>query len=205
LKKLLPAICLCLLLSSQAFAQFSGQLSTPEPVEKGYSRGGFYVGLFDDATGVLGQYRYGIGGYTDIGFKLGIVDWDQGRDSNTGLNLNFDMKYQAMDAELRDPINLSAGGVIDFLKVENANVFSLGGYALGSYPVKLRNGRTLEPYGRLIFRVERTSVDNYGDDTDFEIGFNMGTSFEISKRVRALGEFQFDENFGFLMGLDFDF
>jgi hypothetical protein len=205
LKKLLTIICLSLLISGQAFAQFYGQLSTPEPVKAGNSRAGVYIGLFDDATAVISTYRYGLGGYTDLGFKLGIDALDQEHGDDTGIDLNCDIKYQAMDMNLRDPINLSVGGLVDFFKVDYGNVFSLGGYAIGSYPVKLRNGHVLEPYGRLLLRMERTSPDHGDADTDFEIGFNMGSSFDISKTIRAYGELQFDENFGFLLGMDFDF
>jgi hypothetical protein len=69
--------------------------------------------------------------------------------------------------------------------------------------VKLKNGRILEPYGRLQLRIERTDFDRLEDKTDFELGLNLGTAFELSRTVRAIGEIQFDDEFGFLFGAEF--
>jgi hypothetical protein len=109
-----------------------------------------------------------------------------------------------MEMRMRDPFELSIGGAVEFLFTEDVNVLSIGFAPIGSYPVKLKNGRTLEPYGRLQFRIERTDVDRFGDDTDFELGLNMGTAFELSNTTRVLGEMQFDEQFGFLFGAEFE-
>lgn len=205
MKKIVILTGLSIFLYSGAFAQFSGQLSTPQTVASGYSKVGGYVGIYDGAVGILGQYRYGVGGYTDIGFKLGIIDFNNGfHDGNTGFNAAFDFKYLAMERRLRDPINLSVGGLIEFTGVENLNIVSFGGNVVGSYPVTLRNGRMLEPYGRLQLRIEREGFNHGGSNTDFEIGFNPGVSFELSKTVRAIAEIQFDESTAFFMGLDFD-
>ena len=205
MKKIVLLIGLSIFLYSGAFAQFSGQLSTPQTMANGYSWVGGYVGIYDGALGILGQYRYGVGGYTDIGFKLGVIDFNSGfHHSNTGFNVAFDFKYLAMERHLRDPINLSVGGGIEFPGVEDFTIISFAGNVVGSYPVNLRNGRILEPYGRLQLRIQNEHVHHYGSNTDFEIGFNPGVSFELSKTVRAIGEIQFDESTAFFMGLDFD-
>jgi hypothetical protein len=203
LKRVTFAICLVFLLSNVGRAQFSGQLSTPKTVTNGASTVGLYAGVFDDAIGLLGQYRYGIGGYTDLGFKLGVLDLDfQGSDA--AADLAFDVKYQVMEMRMRDPFELSIDGGVDFLFAEDLTVLSLGFGPIGSYPVKLKSGRVLEPYGRLQVRVERTDLDRGGDDTDFEIGLNIGTAFELSGATRAIGELQFDDQFGFFFGVDFE-
>lgn len=201
MKKIVFLMGLSIFLYSGAFAQFSGQLSTPQTVANGYSRAGGYIGIFDGGLGVLGQYRYGVASYTDIGFKLGIIDFSSGwrHHSNTGFDAAFDFKYLAMETRMKDPINLSVGGQIEFTGIEGPDIVSFAGNVVGSYPVKLRNGRILEPYGRLQFRIE-----NQDSNTDFQIGFNPGVSFEINKTVRAIGEIQFDETDAFYMGLDFD-
>ncbi len=196
------AISLFLSLTIPAFAQFAGQLSTPRTVDNGASLGGLYAGIYEDAIGVLGQYRYGIGGYTDIGFKLGLLDLDW-HGSDTGIDFAFDLKYQVMERRLRDPFELSIAGGAEFLFAEDMNIISFGFSPIGSYPVKLKNGRILEPYGRLQIRIERTDLDRFGDDTDLELGLNLGTAFELSKNTRAIGELQFDEQFGFIFGAEF--
>jgi hypothetical protein len=202
LKRLTITIFLSALICGQAFAQFSGQLSGPAPVKEETSQVGGFIGLYEDAIGVLGQYRYGVGGYTDIGFKLGIIDPNNNRGGNTGLDAAFDLKYLVLEQRLHDPIDLSIGGVFEGFFASGYEIFSIGAYGVGSYPVKLRNGRILEPYGRLIMRVERTNTD-FNDNTDFQIGFNMGTSFELNNHTKAFAELQFDDPFAFFMGLEF--
>jgi hypothetical protein len=208
------AISIFLSLTVPAFAQFAGQLSTPGTMDNGASLGGLYAGIYEDAIGVLGQYRYGVGGYTDIGFKLGLLDLDNWLGSDAGIDFAFDVKYQVMERRLRDPFDLSIAGGTEFLFAEDMNIISFGLSPIGSYPVKLRNGRILEPYGRLQIRIERTHLDHVivngiqrgsDDDTDLELGLNLGTAFELSKSTRAIGELQFDEQFGFMFGAEFGF
>ncbi len=204
MKRVILIVCLSLALGSQAHSQFAGQLSTPRTVPQGDSRASLYAGIYEDALGILGQYRYGMGAYTDIGLKLGVIDFDRGRDSDAGLDLAFDLKYRVMEMRLRDPIELSVGGALELFAVENLNILSFGAFTVGSYPIELKSGRTLEPYGRLILRVARYDYEDFDSDTDLELGFNFGTAIELSRRTRAYGELQFDDPFGFLMGIDFE-
>ncbi len=207
MRRISLSIGLGLLLASQAFAQYSGQLSSAVTTPSGHSRIGVYTGIYDGAIGVLGQFRYGIDQYADIGFKLGIIDFDhiEGFGANeTGGDFAFDFKYRILERELRDPFNLSAGAAVEFVTVDVLDIFSLGANVIGSYPVTLRNGRLLEPYGRLNLRAQHESPEWGNSDTDFEIGLNVGTSFELSRSIRAFGEFQFDDPFAFYLGVDFD-
>jgi hypothetical protein len=203
LRRISLSIGLGLLLASQAFAQYSGQFSSAATTPQGASRLSTYFGLYEHAIGILGQYRYGIGAYTDFGIKLGVIDFDRPTDE-TGIDLAGDFKYRVMEKQLRDPFNLSLGGVMEFSTTDSYDIFSAGLNAIGSYPVQLRNGHYLDPYGRLNLRVQRNSPEFGNSDTDFEIGLNLGTSYEITKTIRALGEFQFDDPFAFYFGFDFD-
>jgi hypothetical protein len=208
LRRISLSIGLGLLLATQAFAQYSGQLSSAITTPSGHSRIGVYTGIYDGAIGILGQYRYGIDKYADIGFKLGVVDFDHTVEgfgvNEAGADFAFDFKYRILESQLRDPFDLSAGGALEFVTVDVIDIFSLGVNVVGSYPVKLRNGRLLEPYGRLIMRVQHESPEGGNSNTDLEIGLNMGTSFELSRTVRAFGELQFDDPFAFYLGVDFD-
>jgi hypothetical protein len=196
------AIILVVFLSGSAYPQFAAQLSTARTVSSGVSKGGVYAGIYDHAFGILGQYRYGVGGYTDIGIKAGLLDIDSRGDDITGFDASFDLKYQVMELRMRDPLELSIGGTFEFLVADELNILSLGFATIGSYPINLNSGRVLEPYGRLHLRVQREDTD-FGDDTSLEIGFNMGTAFELSRQITALGEIQFDDEFAFLFGVDF--
>jgi hypothetical protein len=203
LKRVSLAVFLGFLLTSSVFAQFSGQLSTAKTVPSGGSMLGVYAGIYEDAFGVLGQYRYGLGGYTDMGFKVGVLDLDDFLSNDVAIDAAFDLKYQVMEMRMRDPFDLSLGGTFEFLGFEDGTLISFGFAPIGSYPVTLKNGRILEPYGRLQLRVERVDINSY-DDTDFEIGLNMGAAFELSSSTEAIGELQFDDEFGFIFGVNFE-
>jgi hypothetical protein len=204
LKFIIMTLGLSLLCVTQASAQYSGQLSTASTTAEGLSKVGAYAGIYDGAIGILGQYRYGVGAYTDIGFKLGILDLDRGVVHDAGADFAFDFKYRVMEKRLRDPFDLSLGGAAEFLTVNNLNIFSIGLNAIGSYPILLSNGHTLEPYGRLNLRAQHDNPSYGSSNTDFEIGLNMGTAFELSRSTRAFAEFQFDDPFAFFLGVDFD-
>lgn len=191
-------------MASGATAQYAAQLSAAGTVLKGSATGGGFVGIYDGAFGILGQYRYGIGGYTDIGGKLGIIDLDSdSKEGDLGLFIAIDPKYQIMEVRIMDPIDLSLGGAFELALFDHFNSLIFGGFAVGSYPVTLRSGRVLSPYGRLIIGFNRT--DNRGhSDTEFDLGLNMGVIMELSSSTRALAEIQIDDNTAaFLMGLEF--
>ena len=204
MKKMLLSVLVVLVFWSAAYGQYSGQLSPAETVLKGYSQAGAYVAVYEKAFGVLGQYRRGVGGYTDFGAKLGFMDIDDGRDKGgAGLMANFDIRYQVMEVRIEDPLDLSIGAAFEFLKVEHLTVFSVGGMGIGAYPIKLKNGRALTPYARLILRVERNDYDVGDADQDFDIGLNLGSTLELSASTRAVAEIQMDDKFGLFMGLEF--
>lgn len=204
MKRITISLLLVLLLASGATAQYAAQLSAAGTVLKGSSTGGGFVGIYDGAFGILGQYRYGIGGYTDIGGKLGIIDLDSGsREGDLGFFIGADSKYQIMEVRIMDPIDLSLGGAFELALFDHFNSLIIGGFAVGSYPVTLRSGRVLSPYGRLIMGFNRTDFRGRSD-TEFDLGLNMGVIMELSSSTRALAEIQIDDNTAaFLMGLEF--
>ncbi len=191
-------------MASGATAQYAAQLSTAGTVLKGSAAGGGFVGIYDGAFGVSGQYRYGIGGYSDIGGKLGIIDLDSNsEEGDLGLFIAIDSKYQVMEVRIMDPIDLSLGGALELALFDHANNFIIGGFVVGSYPVTLKNGRVLSPYGRLIMGFNRAD-SRWASDTEFDLGLNMGVTMELSSSTNALAEFQIDDNTAaFLMGLEF--
>jgi hypothetical protein len=108
-----------------------------------------------------------------------------------------------METRIKDPLDLSVGGLFNLAIFEQSNTLSFGGYVVGSYPVKMRNGRTISPFGRFVLRVDRLDHDVAGSDTEFNLGFNMGTALQLSGSTQALAELQFEEEFSFFMGLNF--
>jgi len=205
LNRIAVSLLLVLSVASGATAQYAAQLSAAGTVLKGSATGGGYVGIYEGAFGILGQYRYGIGGYTDIGGKLGIIDLDSGsKEGDLGFFIGVDTKYQVMEVRIMDPIDLSLGGAFELALFDHFNSLIIGGFAVGSYPVTLKNGRVLSPYGRLIMGFNRTDSNWARSDTDFDLGFNMGVTMELSSSTRALAEIQIDDDTAaFLMGLEF--
>jgi hypothetical protein len=205
LRKALLGSFLVLITASSAAAQYTAQLSPAVTVFKGKSVAGGYFGIYDGALGFLGQYRYGIGGYTDIGGKIGLIDLESGsRGGDAGFVISLDSKYQVMEVRIMDPFDLSLGGEFELSVFEHINTFNLAGYAVGSYPVNLKSGRLLSPYARLILGVERADPEWGSSDSDFRLSFNMGATIELSVSTRAYAELQIDDDVAaFLMGLDF--
>ncbi len=205
MKRIVLGLLSLLLAASAAEAQYTAQLSPAVTVFKGKSVAGGYVGIYDGALGFLGQYRYGIGGYTDIGGKLGIIDLESGsRQGDVGFVISLDSKYQVMEVRIMDPFDLSLGGEFELSVFDHVNNLNFGGYAVGSYPVNLKSGRLLSPYGRLILGVERADPDWAPSDSDFRLSLNMGATIELSLSSRAYAELQIDNDVtAFLMGLEF--
>jgi hypothetical protein len=195
---------------SAAEAQFTGQLSTARTLPTGkYDLGG-YFGVYDGAFAFFGQFRGGVSQDFDLGMKLGIINIDPG--SRTGVILGGDMKYQILDSRAKDPFDLSIGAGLEFFSVSDFNIFSFGANFIGSYDFDLSKGRVISPYGRLNLRGQREHTD-FGPwwigeshtETDFHAGFNPGASLKVSNNLQIIGEFQFDDNFGFIGGVTYSF
>jgi len=207
---------LALFLSVSAVqAQFTGQLSTARTLPTGkYDLGG-YFGVYEDAFAFFGQFRGGAASHLDLGMKLGVIS-ESGSShfpgDNTGVLLGGDLKYQLLNAMSKDPFDLSIGLGLEFSAVSHFNIFSFGANFIGSYDFNLSEGRVITPYGRLNLRGERQHIDidvpffrEGVTDNDFEVGFNPGVSLKVSNNLQIIGEFQFDENFGFIGGVTYSF
>ena len=200
---------------SAAQAQFTGQLSTARTLPAGQYDLGGYFGVYEDAFAFFGQFRGGAADHLDLGMKLGVISESGGTHfpgDNTGVLLGGDLKYQLLNARSKDPFDLSVGIGLEFSAVSHFNIFSFGANFIGSYDFDLSEGRAISPYGRLNLRGERTHFDfdlPFGEgsatDNDFQVGFNPGASLKVSNNLQILGEFQFDENFGFIGGLTYSF
>jgi len=196
-----------LLLVPPAQAQFLGQLSTARTLPVGkYDLGG-YFGVYEDAFAFFGQFRGGAADHLDLGMKLGVINYDPpGKNgSNTGVILGGDLKYQLLDAKLKDPFDLSIGAGFEFFSVKDYDSFSFGANFCGSKDFPLSKGRVITPYGRLNLRGERAPDEVGRKETDFQAGLNPGVSLRVTTDLQILGEFQFDDNFGFIGGLTYSF
>ncbi len=190
-------------------AQLISTMNSARTLAPGASQVGGYFGVFDDGMSVYGQYRYGFALPFEGGLQFGFVDFND----NTGLILGADGEFLLTDTKLRDPVDLAAGGLVQFGFVEDFDLFSIGGSFAISKDLALRTGRTITPYGRLQLRFDRQDgpdvFDIFGrrisdnDHTDFNLALNVGGSLEIGRETDLVSELQLADNVGFFIGLNF--
>jgi hypothetical protein len=198
-----------------ASAQFLGQLSTAQTLHKGETMAGAYLGIYDDAFSVFGQLRHGIVRYLDLGFKMGMLNLDPGYgEDNTGLVFGGDLKYWFMERKSGDPLDLSLGGGMEFLKISDYSLFALGGNVIASYEFEYGRHKSVTPYGRMNLRWERASFARSwrwmwgverGDWThdDMDVALSLGADLKLSQDFDLVGELEIDDNVGFVIGVNY--
>ncbi|MCJ7577251.1 MAG: hypothetical protein MUO91_02240 [candidate division Zixibacteria bacterium] len=203
-----------LLSAFSASAQFLGQLSTAQTLPKGETMLGAYLGIYDDAFSLFGQLRHGMVRYLDFGLKVGILNLDPGYgEGKTGLVFGGDVKYWFMERKANDPLDLSLGGGMEFLKIADYSLFALGGNAIASYEIEYGRQKSVTPYGRLNLRWERASFKRSlrlwgweeGDWTDDEmdVALSLGADLKLSPDFSIIGELEIEDNVGFVAGVNY--
>jgi hypothetical protein len=188
-------------------AQFLGQLSTAQTLNRGETMLGAYLGIYDHAFSLFGQLRHGMVRYLDFGLKVGILNLDPGYgEGKTGLVFGGDVKYWFMERKANDPLDLSLGGGMEFLKIADYSLFALGGNVIASYQFDLRPQKTITPYGRLNLRWERASIrSKEGDETDndMDVALSLGADLKLSPDFSIIGELEIEDNVGFVAGVNY--
>jgi len=179
-------------LAKGAVGSAFGCLTTGRSLSKGAGLAGLAVGIGmegDSRNSLAGSIHYGMYEYIEVSGRLGLADADDVR-----LAVYGDLKYQFLDAgpELDDPFDLAVGPFFEYLD----DVFQLGVQAIGSQLYQVKNGQTLEPYGRFNIRME-----SFNSNSNLEIGVNTGLRWGITPNMSLFGELQFDGNDGLFIGL----
>jgi hypothetical protein len=215
MKRTLIILCavLCLTASSvwarDAVGSFFGTLSTAQAMGQGRGNLGAGIGLGDNATSFVGTFAYGLSTYTDGRLKLGLVDPDGG-DTEFTFGADFKWQFWSYGPNTTHPFDFAVGGFFEYADIGGQSVFQVGGQLLGSYPIVLKSGGTLAPYGRFNARLESISRDLLpGDprddsDSNLQVGLNAGLQWIMTPTVALFGEFQFDGNDGVFFGIDFN-
>lgn len=190
----MAAFIVLIILCSSVSAQFSTQIYPGETILKGNSNLFSNVGIYDDALALVAGYRVGVGGYTDLGLRGGYVDAKNGGDD--GFMLSGDFRYQVLELRIQDPIDMSVGSLVETVLDQSEGNISVGAFAVGSRAIALTAEKNIVPYGRLIMRWDR-----YGNNDEFNIGFNIGAFYDVNSTTATSMEFQFDNQFGFIIGL----
>ncbi|MBU0983181.1 MAG: hypothetical protein KKA42_04885 [candidate division Zixibacteria bacterium] len=193
--------------AADAIGSAFGCLNTAESIGQGRGDLNFSVGLAD-ATSFVGFFRYGLSKYTDGRIKLGLVDSD-GSDAKFTIGADFNWQFITVNADSNHTVDLSTGGLMEFVDFDGASVFQIGGHMTGSIPIRLKGGGKLSPYARINARLEQISLDlppnASGDDseTSLKLGFNGGVKWRMNSELSLLAEFQLDGNDGLFLGIDY--
>lgn len=212
-KTLLIAIAVILFSNTSASAQFLGQLTPAPTVNKGEALLGAYLGVYQRALCLLGQFRYGVLRYVDLGLKMGMIDYDPGDGkSDAGLTVSADIKYWFMEQRTGDVLDVSVGGGTEHLKIPDHSIFSLGGNVVASYQIQYDQAKSVTPYGRLNLRWEReTSSRSFGGSenqkrrtqSDMGAALALGAELKLWPDLSLVGELQIDDNVGFIAGVNY--
>jgi len=201
--------CCSQIFAINSFGPASGVLTTAEPVGNGIGYLGGFAGFGDEATAVFGMLAYGFSDYTDGRVKFGFSDIDI-PGSDPSILIGADFKYEIMnydDTNAKNPLDLSAGAFFEYVAYENLGTLELGGRFYGSIPYRFKNGTKLVPYAVFNLRLESVSIDRSGlgdeSESDFRVGFNIGTLYNFVEDMNMYGELQLDGNFGFYFGLEY--
>ena len=204
----LTGICLAAVAAVPVHAQLLGQVTTAKTLQPGTQDLGGYLGAFDGATTVFGQYRRGISSNVDFGVQAGIID--HGPDAS--VIFGGDLKFNIMSTAT-DPFDLALDARSSFYDVGSVSVFALGGSVIISRDYPLTQGTLLTPYGGVNVRIEHASFDYDlnaraaaavdDNETDLDIGGVAGVKWELSDLIDALGEVVIDDDWGLVIGLNF--
>jgi len=202
---------------SSASAQFLGQLTPAPTLNKGDGLIGAYMGVYEDAFSVFGQFRYGMAKYVDLGLKMGILNLDPGYgEGSSGLALGGDVKYWFMERNTGDPLDASFGIGTEYMNISDYSIFTLGANAVVSYQINYHERKSVTPYGRLNVRWERVSFENswrwplgwkYAGnwtDSDMDIALALGADLKISSNLSLIGELEIEDNVGFVAGINYN-
>lgn len=230
MSKMIAAIFAVVLLSAApSQALMIGQMRSAETSGWGSLNLTTGIGIFDNVKHVFGTARYGIASQVDLSGSLALLD--QEADDDASLLFNADVQYQFMQSKLGYSFDMAAGAVFEYFSYGSgpvdASVWTIGLNYIVSKPVKLDNGFAFTPYGRLNVRSDNYSAETEvvvqgipgttsriskllgsqatvsADESDFNIGVNLGSVFPISSKISLTGEVQIDDEVGFLGGITF--
>ena len=207
-----------------------GTQSTAVALGQGNANGGVTLGLAD-ITSFVGTFDYGMSKFTTFRMKLGFADANNAdlaitlggevrwqvwsiAPSYSGKGKKAGKRNLSKKADQK-PFYLSIGVMTEYLSIDKKtglltsssfSVFQFGGFLLGSHSFVTNGGKMITPYGRFNVRLEDTNVEVNGvkvSNSDIEIGFNTGVSYQFTNAMNIYGEFQMDGNDGLFIGIDF--
>ncbi len=204
-KFLLIAVTITVGLTTPLSAQFLGHLRSARTSGLGSLNLQSAVGMYEDAFTLMGRARYGVASQMDMTASLALLDLEN--TDNLDIVLGSDLLYQVSHYDLGHALDMSLGGFLEYYSSDRPHNHDYSNLAVGmelvaSRPLDLSTRFSITPYGKLNVRINRYEV-NGNDDSDFNIGLNVGAVVPLSGFVDLTGEAQFDDQFGFVVGLNF--
>lgn len=202
---LLISIAVLVGLTAPLSAQFLGHLRSAQTSGMGSLNLQTAVGIYEDAFTLMGRLRYGIANLADVTASLAVLDLDNSDDLDVALG--GDLLFQISHYDLGQVMDMAAGPFLDYYSSNRPHFRDYSDLAVGinlvaSRPVDLSPQISITPYGRLNLRIDHVEVGN-ASDNDFNIGLNLGAVLPLSGHVDLTGEAQLDDQFGFIVGLNF--
>jgi len=191
--------------SADSMGSAFGTLTTARALGAGRAAFGAGVGIAD-ATSFFGSFTYGLSNYTDGRIKVGLIDHD-GADAELTIGADFKWQFWSYGPNSKNPFDFAVGAFFEYADIERFSVFQVGGQLIGSYPISLRTGGTLAPYGKFNARLESISWDDHfpgrdDSESNLEVGLNGGLQWQMTSDIALYGEFQIDGNDGVFFGID---
>jgi hypothetical protein len=212
-----------LLAPTAARAQVLGTWGTAVP----YAPDEIAIGAFllvGEPIGLVGQFRTGVGDNWDIGVQAGFPDFDAPGE-NTLYGITGDLKYLILPESVDFPLDMSVDVAFGYQHAGGDGVgvdivdFDFG--AVVSKEMQTSGGKTLTPYGSVMFAIANFDVDfeppegvppglidDPGSDTEFDINVRGGIEYPLRPDLDFLAELNLssrDEtlaiSFGLMKGL----
>ncbi len=233
MKKLIAAVIVGVILSATpSYALMIGQMRSAETSGWGSLNLTAGVGVFENVKHVFGTVRYGVASQLDLSGSLALLDDEATDDASILFNADAQYQFMqskfgwALDMAGGVVFEYFSFGSDNV----DASTWTIGLNYIVSKPLKMENGFAFTPYGRLNLRSDNFNSDvtvadpvlvshragmaglskllqsqatESFDNSDFNIGINVGTLVPISSKVNLIGELQIDDQFGFLAGINF--
>ncbi|MGB5105535.1 MAG: hypothetical protein WBP42_02360 [Candidatus Zixiibacteriota bacterium] len=233
MKKLIAAIVAGVIFSvPPSYALMIGQMRSAETSGWGSLNLTAGVGVFENVKHVFGTVRYGVASQLDVSGSLALLDYEATDDASILFNADAQYQFMqskfgwALDMAGGVVFEYFSFGD-DFA---DASTWTIGLNYVVSKPLKMDNGFAFTPYGRLNLRSDNYSSDVTvpnppgapraigarglsklqqsqatvsNDNSDFNIGINVGSVIPVSSKINLTGELQIDDEFGFLAGITF--
>ncbi|HYM81108.1 MAG TPA: hypothetical protein VEY91_06820 [Candidatus Limnocylindria bacterium] len=197
------------LFATPARAQVFGQFVPADPLPVNGHMFGGYLHASESVVGLLAQLRMSFYPNMDFGFHGGLTRVDLAGSDKTTLRVGTDLKVQVARVDQGLPVDIAIGGALSLENGDDFNVLSLGPSIIASRPLNA-GGTALVPYGSVGLFYSSLDIGTR-DATDVAFPIRLGAEFRVASEFRIIGELQllledeFNDDIGFVTGVNLPF